>query len=100
MQQFATPKCSNDLSPKKLVKLLEHLHILVPIHETSTDEYFMPCVLQTADLDDTAVHSLSYPPLIISFECGYCSVGVFSALVVYLLQNSEEEGSTLDWTVP
>ena len=101
LQRFASPKCSNDLSPKKLVKLLEYLHILVPMHETGTDEYFiMPCVLQTADLDDTAVHCLSYPPLIISFECGYCPVGVFSALVVYFLQNSQEEGCTLDWKVP
>ena len=100
LQRFASPKCSKYLSPKKLVKLLEHLHILVPIHETGTDEYFMPCVLQRADLDDTAVHSLSYPPLIISFECGYCPVGVFSALVVYFLQNSQEEGCTLDWKVP
>ena len=56
LQRFASPKC---LSPKKLVKLLEYLHILVPIHETGTDEYFMPCVLQRADLNDTAVHSLS-----------------------------------------
>ena len=96
LERLATPKCSNDLSPKKLVKLLEYLHILVPIHEAGCDEYFMPSVLQTADLDNVAVHSLPYPSLIISFECGYCPVGAFSALVVYFLQHSQEEGSALD----
>jgi len=100
LERLATPKCSNDLSPKKLVKLLEYLHILVPIHEAGCDEYFMPCVLQTADLDDVAVHPLPYPSLIISFECGYCPVGAFSALVVYFLQHSQEEGSALDWKIP
>ena len=60
----------------------------------------MPCVLQTEDLNETTAHSLLYPPLIISFECGYCPVGVFSALVVYLLQHSQEESSTLKWKIP
>ena len=51
-QQLATQKSSNDLlPPEKLVKLLEYLHILVSIPEA--DEYFMPCVLRTEDLDDT-----------------------------------------------
>ena len=100
-QHLATSKYSNDLlPPEKLVKLLEHLHILVPIHEAGHDEYFMPCVLQVEDLDDTIVHSLPYPPLIISFECGYCPVGAFSALTVYLLQRSEENSSTLKWKIP
>ena len=100
-QQLATSKCPNELlPPEKLVKLLEHLHILVPVHEAGCDEYFMPCVLQTEDLHDTTVHSLPYPPLIISFECGYCPVGAFSALIVYLLQHSQEKSSTLKWKIP
>ena len=98
-KRLATQKGSNDLlTPEKLVKLLEYLHILVSIPEA--DEYFMPCVLQTADLDDATVHSLHYPPLVISFECGYCPVGIFSALIVYLLQHSQEESSTLKWKIP
>ena len=95
-QRLATLKCSNELLPlEKLVKLLEHLHILVPLHEVGHDEYFMPCVLQTEDLHDTTVHSHPYLPLIISFECGYCPVGAFSALIVYLLQHSQNQSSTL-----
>ena len=98
-QQLATRKSSNDLlSPEKLVKLLEYLHILVSIPEAG--EYFMPCVLRTEDLNDTTAHSLPHPPLIIGFECGYCPVGVFSALMVYLLQHSQEESSTLKWKIP
>ena len=100
-QRLATSKCSNDLlPPEKLVKLLEYLHILVPVHEAGRDEYFMPCVLQVEDLDDTAFHSLPYPPLIISFECGYSPVGVFSALIVYLLQHSQQKSSALKWKIP
>ena len=100
-QRLATLKHSNHLlPPEKLVKLLEYLHILVSISETDLDEYFMPCVLQTEDLNDTVVDSLPYPPLIVSFECGYCPVGVFSALVVYLLQHSQKQTSTLKWKIP
>ena len=95
-QRLATLKQPNHLlPPEKLVKLLEYLHILVLISEAGIDEYFMPCVLQTEDLNDTVVDSLPYPPLIVSFECGYCPVGVFSALVVYLLQHSQKKTSTL-----
>ena len=65
-----------------------------------TAEYFMPCVLQTAGVDDATAHSLPYPPWIISFECGYCPVGIFSALMVYLLQYSQEENSTFKWKIP
>ena len=98
-QQLATRKSSNDhLTPEKLVKLLEYLHILVSIPEDG--EYFMPCVLRTEDLNNTTAHSLSYPPLIIGFECGYCPVGVFSALMVYLLQHSQEQSSTFKWKIP
>ena len=101
LQQLATQKSSNELlPPEKLVKLLEYLHILVPISEAGQDEYFMPCVLKMEDLDDTTVQSLPYPPLIISFECGYSPVGVFSALVVYLLQHTQESMSTLKWQIP
>ena len=100
-QRLATSKCSNDLlPPEKLVKLLEYLHILVPVHEAGCDEYFMPCVLQVEDLGDTKFHSLPYPPLIISFECGYSPVGVFSALIVYLLQQSQQKSSALKWKIP
>jgi len=81
-QQITTQKGLNDLlPPEKLVKLLEYLHILVSIPETA--EYFIPCVFQTVDVDNATAHSLPYPPLIISFECGYCPVGIFSALMVY-----------------
>ena len=98
---MATLKHSNHLlPPKKLVKLLEYLHILVSISEAGLDEYFMPCVLQTEDLNDTVVDSLPYTPLIVSFECGYCPVGVCSALVVYLLQHSQKQSSTLKWKIP
>ena len=100
-QRLATLKHLNHLlPPEKLVKLLEHLHILVSIPEAGLDEYFMPCVLQTEDLNDTVADSLPYPPLIVSFECGYCPVGVFSALVVCLLQHSQKKSSPLKWKIP
>ena len=101
LQEFQRLATSNDLlPPEKLVKLLEYLHILVPVHEAGRDEYFMPCVLQVEDLNDTTFHSLPYPPLIISFECGYSPVGVFSALVVILLQHSQQKSSVLKWKIP
>ena len=96
-QQFVTLKRSSDLlPPEKLVKLLEYLHVLVP----DGDQYFMPCVLQTEDLNQPTPHTLPFAPMIVRFECGYCPVGAFSALVVYLLRHSQDPSCALRWKIP
>ena len=99
------------LTPSRLVKILEHLHIIAPLEEEEDGErrYFMPCVLaHTKPVEATslverivrAITALLWPSsepahnsssLLIAFRCGYCPKGLFAALVVYLLANTESD---------
>ena len=86
------------LTPSRLVKLLEHLHIIAPLEEEEGERrYFMPCILAHAEPAETAL-GISVErsteqhlnnSLLIGFKCGYCPKGVFAALVVYLLANTK-----------
>ena len=90
------------LTVSRLVKLLEHLHIISRLHNTAEVKYFMPCTLAHAQStapelthSSSAVDYQEIPPLLITFKCGYCPKGLFSALVVYLLANKMK--SELNW---
>ena len=88
------------LSSAKLVKLLEHLHIIAPIRVKSgeAEKYFMPCVLSHAaptNIEEKA--SSKIPPLFITFRCGYCPKGVFSALIVHLMSKHNNGGAKITW---
>ena len=82
-------------TPVQVIKLLEYLHIIAPIRdERGIVQYFMPCVLTHATPvpKDTSADQL-IPPLLVTFRCGYCPKGLFSALVVYLLSSDKIRGS-------
>ena len=89
------------LSSAKLVKLLEHLHIIAPIRDASgeVEKYFMPCVLShvahKANIRGRA--SSKIPPLLVTFRCGYCPKGVFSALTVHLMSKHNNGGAKITW---
>ena len=96
------------LTPSRLVKILEHLHIIAPLEEDEDGErrYFMPCILAhtkpaeatslveriaraiTAVFRPSAEQACNSSFLLIGFRCGYCPKGLFAALVVYLLANT------------
>ena len=93
-------RSSDDLlTPKLLVKLLEHLHIIAPLQEdTEQRRYFMPCILAHAKPAQTTQRiyerqsgeqSQKNPSLLVSFRCGFCPKGLFAALVVYLLAKTK-----------
>ena len=89
------------LSSAKLVKLLEHLHIIAPIRGKSgeVEKYFLPCVLSHAS-PKTSVReeaSSKVPPLFVTFRCGYCPKGVFSALIVHLMSKYNNGGAKITW---
>ena len=95
-------KCKRDsLTPKRLVALLKYLHIVAgplktKVGRSTKISYFMPCALKPADIENEHRNETSTPaPLLIWFECGYCPVGVYCCLVVYLLSLSEE--TELKW---
>ena len=83
------------LTPKRLVVLLKYLHIVAGPLKTKVGRsmkisYFMSCALKPANIESEHRNETSTPaPLLIWFECGYCPVGVYCCLVVYLLSQSE-----------
>ena len=111
------------LTPSRLVKLLEHLHIIAPLEkeeeeveegEEGEKRYFMPCILAHAQPASTsrferisrafaavfkrsAEQSPNNSSLLLGFRCGYCPKGLFAALVVYLLANARSHGDK--WTL-
>ena len=96
-----TARSSEYLSSAKLVKLLEHLHIIAPIRDASgeVEKYFMPCVLSHAahKANIRGRASSKVPPLFITFRCGYCPKGVFSALIVHLMSKHNNGGAKITW---
>ena len=103
---------------EKLVKLLEHLNIIAPFHQsdsassqgsshdskelsTSTTTqsskqmvYFMPCIIQNVTREELdkwwQEHSVSFPPaLFIHYECGFVPIGIFPALVANLVASKK-----------
>ena len=96
-----TARSPEHLNSKKLIKLLEHLHIIAPIQDTSgnIEKYFMPCVLRHAIPKASSQEEASskVPPLFITFRCGYCPKGVFSALIVHLMSKHNNGGAKIIW---
>ena len=86
------------LPPSKLVTLLQHLNIVALLKKDGvSSQYFIPCVLAHSEGSSTLTSAAcsSAPPLLVTFESGYCPKGLFGALVVYLLQNKMK--SELEW---
>ena len=81
---------SNELPLDQLVKLLEHLKILIVISSKSTGKktYFMPCALKSAtaaelktELNSIVTSKNNPAPLILQYDCGYMPVGIFSHMI-------------------
>ena len=89
------------LPPSKLVALLQHLNIVALLKKDgASSQYFIPCVLahfegSQSSTSDTTISRV--PPLLVTFESGYCPKGLFGAVVVYLLQNKMK--SKLEWAL-
>ena len=96
-----TTRSPEHLNSTKLIKLLEHLHVISPIQDTSgkVEKYFMPCVLSHASPNASIREEASskVPPLFITFRCGYCPKGVFSALIVHLMSKHNNGGAKITW---
>ena len=91
------------LTVDRFIRLLEHLHIISRLQHTTKVMYFMPCSLvhpqssaHGCPFSSTATSGRmqQIPPLL---ECGYSPMGLFSALIVYLLANKMK--SHFDWSL-
>ena len=103
-------KVSGDvIPPQKLVALLEFLHIIARIPDSSRGQtvsscckqddvtYIMPCVLENATTEelDSVSQDISRPdsvaPIMLYFTCGFVPIGVFPAMVASLISNESFE---------
>ena len=93
-----TAKSAELLTPTKVIKLLEYFHIIAPFKDERKGivKFFMPCVLSpvSIDLRDTLADQ-QIPPLLITFQCGYCPKGIFSDVVAHLF--SEHRFGDIQW---
>ena len=87
---------SSKLTSDMLLKLLEHLKIVMPL--SGSEKYFMPCAIAHVDKAQPATIDQScttIPPLLITFKSGYCPKGLFGALVA-CIANEEVANCTLN----
>ena len=87
---------SNFFTAEQMVALLLHLNVIARQDEDKArpdeDKYFMPCALKPK-YEFTFNAESSPACLLVGFECGYCPVGLFTSLVVYLLSNKKNKWS-------
>ena len=98
-------RISNKVNPDPLInpnwfaKLLQHLRIVAPFEEDGTKKYFFPCAIshvgKKQEQANQAVTEPHIPPLVVSFECGYCPIGLTGALIKCLMKN--EVDSSFCW---
>ena len=80
------------LTSSKFIALMEHLHIIAPLYEGGVaTKYFLPCALTHADLPPVTEECSVVPPLLVTFDSGYCPRGVFGSLVVHLMKKVKED---------
>ena len=103
-------KVSGDvIPPQKLVTLLEFLHIIARIPDSSRCHtvsscckqdnvtYIMPCVLENATTEelDSVSQDICRPDSVASimlyFTCGFVPIGVFPAMIASLISNESFE---------
>ena len=87
---------SNFFTAEQMVALLLHLNVIAREDEDKArqdeDKYFMPCALKPK-YEFTSNADSNPACLLVGFECGYCPVGLFTSLVVYLLSNKKNKWS-------
>ena len=85
----------SSISPKWFANLLQHLRIAAPFEEDGIQKYFFPIALSHVDEKkyDTSVRSEPLvSPLVVSFKCGYCPIGLTGGLITYLMQEKVKSG--------
>ena len=93
LERISTQSSSRLLKNEYIIELLMHFKILTELPSDDGIIYFMPCLLQpnySLVLSCKALQALYPPPLLVRFKGNYIPMGVFSALVVKLLESSWE----------
>ena len=98
---FEKLQCSDPLlDPSRFTKVLEHLRIAVSFHQDGILKYFLPCAIPHANKpqERSTQTNQSIPPLVVTFECGYCPMGLAGALIKYLMTN-ERRSKYFTWNL-
>ena len=99
VEMLAKKHNHSKLVPSMLLKLLEHLNVIVPLNDDKDDKrYFMPCAIAHL-IDANGIgqsQSAAIPPLLITFKSGYCPKGLFGALVACIVNKQVQANCTLD----
>ena len=98
-------KSNSDIKAFQFLKLLERLRITAQFHLKRNLMYFFPCVLAHVPALKVSVFdklsqmftTTSVPPLLVTFECGYCPKGIPGAFISYLMAN--EMKSSFAWNL-
>ena len=91
-------KTKSGMKASEFAKLLEKLRIAAPFNLEGNTMYFVPCVLaHVSSSKQSKLYSAKVPPLIVTFQCGYCPKGLAGALISYLLAN--EMRSKFSWNL-
>ena len=86
------------INPKWFADLLQHLRIAAPFSEDGIQKYFFPSALSHVDekqrkaSNSKAVPEPIISPLVVSFKCGYCPIGLTGGLITYLMQDKVNSG--------
>ena len=92
LEHITSQSSSSLLKSEHIVELLKHFKILTELPSDDDDEivYFMPCLLRpnhSLALTCEALQSVCPPPLLVRFKGNYIPMGVFSTLVVKLVED-------------
>ena len=82
------------LTPTLFATMLEYLRIAARFQQGGETKYFLPCALTHAQVKQN-VYNSTIPPLIATFQCGYCPKGLFGTLITYLI--NDEMQSDFEW---
>ena len=87
---------NNIMKPLQFIQLLEKLRIVAKFEKDGRLMYFVPCVLaHTSEIQYHVPHAALLPPLVVTFQCGFCPQGVAGALIKFLMAN--EMNSQYSW---
>ena len=88
---------NTSMKPLQFILLLEKLRIVAKFENSDGKlMYFVPCVLaHTSEIEYHEPHAALLPPLIVTFECGFCPQGVPGAFIKFLMAN--EMNSLYSW---
>ena len=93
LKRISTQSSNSLLKNEYIIELLMHFKILTELPSDDGIIYFMPCLLHpnnSLELSCKELQTLYPPPLLVRFKGNYIPMGVFSALVVKLLESSWE----------